>query len=113
MCFRVLTVPDMKPRISQLMKLKTRKGERVNIMESITPIWKDFGLLMDLDQVGQKVACIEAEHVHKQNGLHICCREIFTLWLDSPDTTWGKLMELLVDSDRKELAKHVKNALGL
>jgi len=101
----------MKPRIAELLNLKTMKGDRVNIIESIAPVWKDVGYLMDLDPEGQKVEHIEAEHVHKQNGLHICCREMFKLWLDCPDATWGNLIELLIDSERRELAELVKSVL--
>ena len=109
----VFCVPDMKPSMAQLMKLKTTKGERVNIIESITPVWKDVGYLMDLDAEGQKVKHIEAEHAHKPNGLRICCQEMFQLWLSSPDATWQNLIELLVDSERQVLAEQVKDALGL
>ena len=100
-----------KPRIAQLMKLKTTKGDRVNIMESVTPSWKKLGFLMDLDSSGQKVKNIEAEH--KQNGQDICCQELFTVWLDGADATWGNLIELLVDLEQNELAKQVRDALGL
>ena len=103
----------MKPRIAQLMRLKTAKGDRVNIMETIAPGWKTFGLLMDLDSTGQKVRHIEAEHAHKQNGQDICCQELLTVWLDRPDATWGNLIELLVDSEQGELAKQVRDALSL
>ena len=103
----------MKPRMAQLMKLKSTKGERVNIIESIAPVWQKVGFLMDLDPNGQKVERIEAEHAHKHNGPDTCCREMFKLWLDSPNATWGNLIELLVDSEFKELAGQVKNALGL
>ena len=106
-------VPDMKPRMAQLMKLKTTKGERVNIIESIAPIWKDVGFLMDIHPEGQKVKHIEAEHAHKPNGLHICCQEMFQLWLNSPDATWQNVIELLVDSEQQVLAEQVKDALGL
>ena len=104
----------MKPRVAQLMRLKTEKGDRVNIMETITaPGSKKFGLLMDLDSTGQKVRHIEAEHAHKQNGQDICCQELFIAWLDGADATWGNLIELLVDSEQGELAKQVRDALGL
>ena len=108
MCFipvYVFCVPDMKPGMAQLVKLKTTKGERVNIIESIAPVWRKVGFL---DEMGQKV---EAEH--KQNGRDFCCQEIFKLWLDSQKATWGNLIELLVDSERKQLAEQVKNALDL
>ena len=97
--------------MAQLMKLKTKKGERVNIIESIAPVWKKVGFLMDLDEMGQKVEHIEAEH--KQNGLDVCCREMFKLWLNSGDASWGNLIELLVDSERKQVAEQLKDALGL
>lgn len=103
----------MKPRIAQLIQLKTAKGDRVNIMEAIAPGWKKFGLLMDLDSTRQKVRHIEAEHAHKQNGQDICCQELFTVCLDGADATWRNLIELLVDSEQGELAKQVRDALGL
>ena len=68
---------------------------------------------MDLDPRGHKIRCIEAEHAHKLNCPVICCQEVFTVWLDSPDATWGNLIELLTDSEHKELAEQVRNALGL
>jgi len=48
----VFFVPDMK---QQLMKLKTTKGERI---ESIAPVWKDVGFLMDLDPVATGTKCM-------------------------------------------------------
>ena len=95
------------------MKLKTAEGERVNIIESIASVWKKVGFLMDLDPNGQKVERIEAEYAHKHNGPDTCCQEMFKLWLDSPDATWGNLIELLDDSEFKELVGQVKSALGL
>ena len=102
---------DSKPRMAQLMRLKTPKGEKVEIIKTIAPDWKQVGFLMDLDPMGRNIRCIEAEHAHKLNCLVICCQELFTLWLDSPDATWGNLIELLIDSEYKELAEQVKNAL--
>ena len=68
---------------------------------------------MDFDPYGRKIANIEAEHAHKQNGPVICCQEMFIIWLDTPDATWGNLIELLIDSEQQELAKQVKDGLGL
>ena len=69
--------------------------------------------MMNLDPNARKVKCIEADHGHKQNGSIICCQEIFRLWLDSPDATWGNLIELLNDSEHTALAEQVENTLGL
>jgi len=80
----VFRIVDLKPRMAQLMRMKTSKGEKVEIIKTIAPDWKPVGFLMDLDPRGQKIRCIEAEHAYKLNGPVICCQEIFTLWLDSP-----------------------------
>ena len=104
---------DMKPSMAQLTMLKNTKGEKVEIIKTIAPDWMEVGFLMDLDPKGRKVANIEAEHAHKRNGLVVCCREMFILWLDRPDATWGNLIKLLVDAEQKDLAERVKDALGL
>jgi len=97
--------------MAQLMRLKTSKGHKVEIVKTIAPDWQQVGYLMDLDRNGQKIRCIEAEHAHKLNGPIICCQKLFTLWLNSPKATWGNLIELLIDSDYEQLAEQVKNAL--
>lgn len=103
----------MKPRMAQLMKLKNAKGEKVEIIKTVEPGWKEFGFLMDLDPNGTTVASIETEHAHKRKGPATCCQEIFRHWLDKPDATWGNLIELLIDSEHKQLAIQVKDALDL
>ena len=102
---------DTKPRMAQLMRLKT-KGVKVEIIKTIAPDWKQVGFMMDLDPMGRKIRNIEAEHAHRLNGPVVCCQELFTVWLGCPDATWGNLIELLNDSEYKELAEQVTNALG-
>ena len=85
----------------------------MEIIKTVAPDWKKIGLLMDFDPYGRKIVNIEAEHAHKRNGLAICCQEMFILWLDNPDATWSNLIELLLDSEQQELAKQVKDVLGL
>ena len=102
----------MKPRIAQLMNLRNDKEEKIDIINTIAPDWMEVGFLMDLDPIGTKIANIEAEHAHKRNGPVICCRAMFALWLDRPDATWGSLIKLLIDSERKHLAEQVKDALS-
>ena len=104
---------DMKPSMAQLTMLKNTKGEKVEIIKTIAPDWMEVGFLMDLDPKGRKIANIEAEYAHKRNGPVVCCREMFTLWLDRPDATWENLVELLVDAEQKDLADQAKDALGL
>ena len=102
---------DTNPRIAQLMKLKTPKGEKLEIIKTLTPQWRQLGLLMDFDRDGQTVDLIEAEHQMK--GQVACCQEVLKLWLKGPDATWGNLIELLIDCEQTALAEQVKDALGL
>ena len=104
---------DTKPRMDQLMMLKSSEGVKVKIIGNVAPDWKNIGILMNLDPNARKVKCIETDHAHKLNGSVTCCQEIFRLWLDSPDATWGNLIELLIDAEHTSLAEQVKNVLSL
>ena len=102
---------DTNPRIAQLMRLKTAEGEKVEIIKSLTPQWRQLGLLMDFDKDGRTVDLIETEYQMK--GQTVCCQEVFKLWLKGPDATWGNLIELLMDCEQTSLVEQVKDALGL
>ena len=43
----------MKPRIAQLMSLRSAKGEKIEIIKTIAPDWMEVGFLMDLDPMGR------------------------------------------------------------
>ena len=101
---------DTHPRIAQLIKLKTAEGEKLEIIKSLTPQWRQLGLLMDFDDEGRTVDLIKAEH--QSEGQTVCCQEVFKLWLKGPDATWGNLIELLIDCEQTALAEQVKDALG-
>lgn len=95
------------------MMVKGENGDKVEIIKTLAPDWKKVGFLMDLDPTGLEVKCIEAEYAHRVNDPIICCQEVFLRWLDTQRATWGNLIELLIDSEQKELAKQVKDAMGL
>ena len=99
----------MKPTIAQLMMVKGENGDKVEIIKTLAPDWKKVGFLMDW----RLNTYIEAEHAHRVNGPIICCQEVFLRWLDTQRATWGNLLELLIDSEQKELARQVKDAIGL
>ena len=109
----LLCFVDMKPRMDQLMMLKSSEGVKVKTVGTVAPDWKNVGILMNLDPTARKVEYIETDHAHKRDGSVICCQEIFRVWLDSPDATWGNLTKLLIDAEHTTLAEQVKNALGL
>ena len=99
--------------MAQLMKLKTTRRDKVEIIKTVAPDWKQVGILMDFDPNARRVECIEADHAHRRNGSVTCCQEIFQLWLDISDATWRDVIELLIDAEYTALAEQVKNALGL
>ena len=101
----------MKPTLAQLKLMKTTTGEKIKIIESVAPQWKELGDLLDFDTEGRTLELIEANN--QQKGHVACCREMFVYWLKGggKDTTWEVLVELLDDIEQSELAKQVKRAV--
>ena len=101
----------MKPTLAQLTMMKTATGEKIEIIESVAPQWKQLGDLLDFDPVGRTLELIEANNQVK--GPVACCREMFITWLKGKgkEATWEVLIELLNNIGQSELAKQVKTAL--
>jgi len=91
--------------------MKTSKGEKINIIESVAPQWKELGCLLDFDPDGQTLQLIQADY--QQQGHLACCQEMFRRWLNGKGkkATWETLIEVLGDIDQSELAKQIKTAL--
>ena len=83
----------------------------MEVIKSLTPQWRELGLLMDFDDEGRTVDLIKAKYHSK--GQAACCQEVFKLWLKGPNATWGDLIELLIDCDQNGLAEQIKDSLGL
>ena len=100
----------MKPTLAQLKIMKTATGEKIKIIESVAPKWKELGDLLDFDPEGRTLELIEAK---EQKDPVACCREMFVTWLKGKgrEATWEVLIELLDDIDQAELAKQVKTAV--
>ena len=101
----------MKPTLAQLTRMKTTTGEKIKIIESVAPQWKELGALLDFDPEGRTLELIEANN--QLRGHVACCRGMFVTWLQGKgiEATWEVLIELLDDVDQSELAKRVKTAL--
>ena len=96
--------------------LKTAKGERVNIIESLAPQWKQFGLCLDFDRTGRQLDLIEAENAHESHRVVACCREMFKHWLEGngvQPVTWRTLIELLDHCNELFLVEQIEDALKL
>ena len=102
-----------KPRLAQLMMLKTTEGQKVQIIRDLAPKWKDFAIYLDFDPDGQTLNLIEAEQ--KMNGPVACCQAMFQHWLagNGVPATWGTLIELLQDAEQSHLAEQIKGVLAL
>jgi len=100
----------MKPKLAQLKVMKTTTGEKIKIIESVAPQWKELGDLLDFDPEGRTLELIEA---NQQRDHVACCREMFVYWLRGKgrEATWEVLIELLADIDQSELAKKVETTL--
>ena len=109
----VSSLTGKKPTLAQLKMMKTATGEKIKIIESVAPQWKELGDLLDFDSEGQTLELIEANN--QQKGPVVCCREMFITWLKGKgrEATWGVLIELFDDIDQSELARKVKTALPL
>ena len=101
----------MKPTLAELKIMKTTTGEKIKIIESVAPQWKELGDLLDFDPDGQTLKLIEANN--QLRGPVAYCREMFVTWLQGKgrEATWEVLIELLDDIDHSELAKTVTTAL--
>ena len=73
----------MKPTLAQLKIMKTTTGEKIKIIESVAPQWKELGDLLDFDPEGQTLELIEANH--QQKGHVACCREMFSYWVKAKE----------------------------
>ena len=93
--------------------LKTGSGERIEIIKSLAPDWKSFGVLLNFDGMGSHLSLIEAQH--GQGNPQACCRDMMIHWLHGngeQPTTWRTLLGLLEDGEREYLAHQIKQVLS-
>ena len=78
----------MKPTLAQLKVMKTTTGEKIKIIESVAPKWKELGDLPGFDPEGQTLELIEA--INQLKGPVACCQEMFATWLKGKgrEATW-------------------------
>ena len=89
--------------------MKTAKGKRIKIIETVAPKWKTLGFQLEFDEFGSKLDTIKAKN---NNDPEECCREMFQHWLKGSGVgpcSWRKLIELLEDCDFEVLAEQVNS----
>ena len=89
--------------------LPTADGEKIKIIERVTPEWYNLGMQLDFDGTGTTISTIEREN-HKD--LKACCSKMFQHWLkeNGLPCTWHTLIKLLRGIN-KNLAKEIESAL--
>ena len=96
----------------QLIKWVDARGktQRFRLMEKISGEWRSIGTLVDLSF--SQLDSIAAEHHHKQID---CCRTVLRLWMENPPedypATWRGLLELLCDSELRQVATDLEDVL--
>ncbi|CAI8022600.1 hypothetical protein GBAR_LOCUS13255 [Geodia barretti] len=53
---------DSTPSLRDLAVFKTRSGEKIEIIKSLAPEWKSFGVHLNFDDMGSQLSLIEAQH---------------------------------------------------
>ena len=82
------------------------------MLKSIAPFWREVGVMLDFDASGAQLALIESQR--GQNNPLGCCQAMMMHWLNGngeQPATWGKLLEILNDSEKLTLARDLEQAL--
>ena len=94
-----------------LGSLKTKSGDRVNIIHQVAPQWQDFATNLDFDPNGNTMKVIDRKH---HGDPEDCCREMMQTWLKGKGrqpATFELLMEILKECDLIVLAEQVEDAI--
>ena len=102
---------DKRPTLLQLTLLKSPSGERVEIISTLAPDWKDFGIQLDFDDTGRTLDRIDREHPLRPID---CCTQMMREWLEGRSrqpATWATLIDLLKCVHLNVLAEQVERML--
>ena len=103
----LLHYADATPTIKNLFMMKTAKGKRIKIIETVASKWITLGFQLEFDDFGSKLDTIETKN---HGDPEACCRDMFQHWLKGSGVrpcSWRKLIELLEDCDFEGLAGQV------
>ena len=107
-----LSNTDATPTLKMLTLMKTPKGNKIRVIQTVAPRWQRLGVLLDFDESGKKLEFIETKnHCIPEE----CCREMFQHWLKGNGVrpcSWRTLIELLEDCDFEMLAEELYMHLG-
>ena len=94
---------DMKSTMAQFMRLKTIKGRKVEIINTISADWKEFAFLMDFIQRPRQRLQRLKQRMHKlremvySSAVRKCLCIVKKNKKKKTEATWGNLIGLLYD----------------
>ena len=94
-----------------LSNLKSKSGERINIINKVSPRWSEFAVQLDFDNDGTTMQMIRERCYPDPED---CCKEMMREWLSGKGrqpVTWELLVEILKDCELEVLAKQVEEAV--
>ena len=97
--------------LSELQLLKLSGGRRIEIIKSLTPVWKEFGIQLNFDPLGKMIDCVCATH---SSSPEECCRKVLQHWLKGngeQPATWRTLICVLRDIQQGKLAHDLQEML--
>ncbi len=107
-----------KPTLIQLTLLKSKSEtgkelERVEIIKEVAAKWRDFGSLLEFDHTGTQLNNLASQYAHASLSPVEPCRAMFMHWLEGNGVkaTWEKVLEFLIDINKKEVADKIEKIL--
>ena len=94
-----------------LSNFKSKSGERINIINRVSPHWSEFAVQLDFDNDGTTMQTIDKVCGPDPEA---CCKEMMREWLSGKGrqpVTWELLVEILKDCELGVLAKQVEEAV--
>ena len=95
----------------QLTLLKISTGKKIEIINTIAPKWKAFGIHFDFDEQGHTLDRIDNNH---PNDATAGCTAMMKKWLEGEGrqpATWATLIELLKDAKYNDLAHQLEEVV--
>ena len=92
--------------------MRTPDGNKVEVIKSVAPKWKDICIQMDFDPTGDTMDLIASTERDPES----CSRSMFQKWLKRSEVqpaTWGTLIQILEECKCNNLVGKVKGALKI
>ena len=90
---------------------RTAQGKKIQIIKTVSPKWRKFGVLLDFDESGTQLDIIRGKY---HGDPEDCCEAMFQHWLKGnglKPCSWHTLIQVLEDCEEQALAQEIQHAL--